>query len=46
MLMPRGHGWLDERAVVLESLTLDQRAGARPASSRIREARAQWLADD
>ncbi len=39
-----GHGWLDERAVVLESLTAFKRAGADAVLTYFAEDAAKWLA--
>ena len=41
-----GNGWLDERAVVLESLTSIKRAGADGILTYFAKRAAQWLADD
>jgi len=46
LMAAAGHGWLDERAVVLESLTSIKRAGADGILTYFAKRAAQWLADD
>jgi porphobilinogen synthase len=46
LMAAAGHGWLDERAVVLESLTSIKRAGADGILTYFSRRAAQWLADD
>ena len=46
LMAAAGHGWLDERAVVLESLTSIRRAGADGILTYFAKRAAQWLADD
>jgi len=46
LMAAAGHGWLDERAVVLESLTAIKRAGADGILTYFAPRAARWLADD
>jgi porphobilinogen synthase len=46
LMAAAGHGWLDERAVVLESLTSIKRAGADGILTYFAKRAAQWIADD
>jgi porphobilinogen synthase len=46
LMAAAGHGWVDERAVVLESLTSIKRAGADGILTYFAKRAAQWLADD
>jgi porphobilinogen synthase len=46
LMAAAGHGWLDERAVVLESLTSIKRAGADGILTYFARRAAQWMADD
>ena len=46
LMAAAGNGWLDERAVVLESLTSIKRAGADGILTYFAKRAAQWLADD
>jgi len=46
LMAAAGQGWLDERAVVLESLTSIKRAGADGILTYFAKRAAQWLADD
>ena len=46
LMAAAGNGWLDERAVVLESLTSIKRAGADGILTYFARRAAQWLADD
>jgi len=46
LMAAAGHGWLDERAVVLESLTSIKRAGADGILTYFAKRAAQWLSDD
>ena len=46
LMAAAGNGWLDERAVVLESLTSIKRAGADGILTYFARRAAQWMADD
>jgi porphobilinogen synthase len=46
LMAAAGNGWLDERAVVLESLTAIKRAGADGILTYFARRAAQWMADD
>ncbi len=46
LMAAAGNGWLDERAVALESLTSIRRAGADGILTYFAKRAAQWLADD
>jgi len=46
LMAAAGNGWLDERAVVLESLTSMKRAGADGILTYFAKRAAQWIADD
>ncbi len=46
LMAAAGHGWLDERAVVLESLTSIKRAGADGILTYFAKRAAQWISDD
>jgi porphobilinogen synthase len=46
LMAAAGPGWLDERAVVLESLTSIKRAGADGILTYFAKRAAQWIADD
>ena len=45
LMAAAGHGWLDERAVVLESLTSIKRAGADGILTYFAKRAAQWIAN-
>jgi porphobilinogen synthase len=45
LMAAAGHGWLDERAVVLESLTSIKRAGADGILTYFAKRAAEWIAD-
>jgi len=46
LMAAAGNGWLDERSVVLESLTSIKRAGADGILTYFARRAAQWMADD